>query len=112
MVTNLLRERGERYYTKGLFLTHYILLPGAALLGTILLIALLGWGSKGFLACLLIGSRSDYTYVNFLMILAYFAILIGSIGFSLCFKGLHLLGLAQIAENTAPAKSGDTLPKL
>ena len=112
MVTNLLHERGERYYTKGHFLTRYFLLPGAALLGTILLVALLGWGSKGLLACLLIGNSPDYALVNFLMILAYLAILIGSIGFSLCFKGLHLLGLAQIAENTAPTKSGDTLPKL
>lgn len=110
MVTDLLHKRGEHFYNLGSILCSYLLLPGALLFTAIQLIALLGWGSKGFIACLILAS--DNGFVSLLSVLSYFAITVGLVGVALYFNGLHLLGLAQIAKNTTPAPSPDALPEL
>lgn len=110
MVTDLLHERGEHFYNLGSILCRFFLLPGALLFAAIQLIALLGWGGEGFLACLIF--ESDYGLVSFLSGLSYLAIVVGLAGIGPYFIGLHLLGLAQIAQNTTPKPKADALPKL
>lgn len=109
-ISELLLARGTKFYNFGRMAIKYFLLGGIALAAVILLISQIGWGYWGLDYLVLGGS---FGVVNFLMVIAYIGILVGLIGLTLYFAGLHYMGLGQIAKNTeTKTVVPDELPEL
>ena len=97
MSSDLLIQTGEKYYGIGRALCK-VLLISTILLVVILVIAVLVDGVEGILYVIFIGS---YDFVNVLTVLVYLGVAVGMAGPAIYFNGLKLIGLGQIARNTA-----------
>lgn len=94
--SDLLMERGEKFYGIGRALCK-VLLISTILLIAILVIAMLVDGVEGILYVI---SIQSYDFVNVLIVLVYLGIAIGMVGPAIYINGLKLIGLGQIAANT------------
>ena len=105
-VSELLLCQGTGFYRLGRITIKWFLTIGLGIIALIMLFA--GDYRLGYLAL-----NGHYAIVNILMVLGYLGTLIGLIGVSFYFIGLHYMGLGQIAKNTEEkAVESDELPEL
>jgi len=92
-ISELLLERGTSFYEFGRSAIKFCFPIGVVI---ITLIMMFGDGYQlDYLAI-----DGYYGFVNFLMVLGYISLTVGSIGVLFYDLGLHYLGLGQIAKNT------------
>ncbi len=93
--SRIVLEIGEKLYVVGKIMLYGLI--GFGLLILELLICCMGWGADDIIFVLAVKS---YEFVNFLTIISYIAIFVGTIGIPIFFLGLHYMGIGQIAVNT------------